>query len=234
MANDMEKKDAMPAAPCRYTAAEKAGLLRLILPVLMGPLLLIVSLFYNIQALQGGVRFRLSGVRLLFNTLQTARRALLAGVSGSGERTYYILLVTGAVVAIFAFVLALFLACWGAVYAWRYWRAATLPEKRHAALRFRLLFPGRIAGFLWGGLYLIPAAFPAYFSAVSTRFLELGGGAIKLYITLDVPLIVACVLVLLLAASAIVEIKYTRGSSYDLFGPIPAEMEEMAESCEKT
>lgn len=185
--------------------------LRYLFPLLWAALLGLLGFFYNIRA---GLAGRLSLWQLLFNTVKQGRQALLTESAVGAARGYYILLLTGAAVAILATLAALILSV---IAAYTYFVATgkrrNREECRAAKILFRALFRGRVSLLLSNILLLVPALFPLYFCAVSNR--HPGGGFITL--GFDPVLTVSLVLACLLCALCLYLAKHEQGKYFDMF-----------------
>jgi len=82
-------------------------------------------------------------------------------------------------------------------------RAGDSEEGKRRRILLKVLFPNRICYFLSSCLYVIPALFPEYFSAVCGRFLQITGGRAALFVEYNVLLIV---LIVLLVATLVLSV----------------------------
>jgi len=95
------------------------------------------------------------------------------------------------------------LSCFAAYQALLAIRAGDSEEGKRRRILLKVLFPNRICYFLSSCLYVIPALFPEYFSAVCGRFLQITGGRAALFVEYNVLLIV---LIVLLVATLVLSV----------------------------
>ena len=210
----MEKKSSFFAS-ARALLADKEKctyallFLRYLFPFVIALTVGILGSFYNIQ--RG--RLRLSLWQLWFNTVKQGREALVLRDAVGAARSYYILLLVGAAVALLALIAALVLA----LIALYTFLLATgkrgADERREAKILFRAVFHSRVSLFLSNLLLLLPSLFPLYFTVVSNR--HTGGGFIPF--GFDPVLTVSLCLVFLLAFFCLYLVKRERGTPFDMF-----------------
>ncbi|MBQ8340476.1 MAG: hypothetical protein IJY16_08530 [Clostridia bacterium] len=202
------QEDAAAApVPQRDRLYRRLIIARYLLPPLTGLVVLVMSFFYTVRAAQGGVAIWVSHARLCFNSLKSARAYLIGGNVEAGERNFYVMLAVGAGVAILVFLIAAVLSCFAAYQAILAIRAGDSEEGKRRRILLKVLFPNRICYFLTSCLYLAPALFPEYFSAVCGRFLQISGGSAALFVEYNVLLIVLAVL---LAATLVLSVLVRR------------------------
>ncbi len=183
--------------------------LRYLFPLVIALTLGILGSFYNIR--RGNLR--LSLWQLWFNTVKQGREALIFRDAIGSARSYYVLLLVGAAVALLALIAALALA----VIALYTFLLATGKrgddERRRAKILFRAVFRSRVSLFLSNLLLLVPSFFPLYFTVVSNR--HPGGGFISF--GFDPVLTVSLCLMFLLACFCLYLVKRERGTPLDMF-----------------
>ena len=206
---EMEEKNNVQAEDTAHPAPDMDRLYRLLilgrylLPPLTGLVVLVMSFFYTVRAAQSGVAIWVSHARLCFNSLKSARAYLIGGNVEVGERNFYVMLAVGAGAVILVFLIAAVLSCFAAYQALLAIRAGDSEEGKRRRILLKVLFPNRICYFLSSCLYVIPALFPEYFSAVCGRFLQITGGRAALFVEYNVLLIV---LIVLLVATLVLSV----------------------------
>ncbi|MBR2010388.1 MAG: hypothetical protein IKA06_01380 [Clostridia bacterium] len=192
---------------------------RYLLPLLSALLMIIMGLFYNVFALQGGKKVQLCVLRLCFNTLKSARAYMMGAEVVAGVRNFYLLLIIGAACFIVLFLLAAFEAGFALYILYRTLRARAVgdsEEEKRAKVLFRAVLPNRIVMWLSNALVLPLALFPEFFSFVCGRFLTVSGSSI-FYVRFNVTATVTGVLVLVTLALALYLRRYERALGLDLF-----------------
>ena len=191
--------------------------LRYLLPLFTGILLFVMGCCYSVAAAQGGVAYDISPVRLYFNTLSGARSYLASGENDIARNTLYGVLTAGAIVGMLVYLIALFLNALAAVTAVRAFRAGHESEQSNRMkMIFKVAFPNRVCLFIANALWLIPALFPLFFSKMGIRYLQVGL-ANTVFITCDLPLIVAGILTLLILTLAIFISRFERSKKMNMF-----------------
>ncbi|MBQ9098429.1 MAG: hypothetical protein IJY50_03275 [Clostridia bacterium] len=189
---------------------------RYLLPAIMGLVSLVLGCLYLVRVAQSGARAEVSLVRLYLNTFVGAHN-YLGGTTNETANWFYGLLVTGAIVGIVLYLLAMGLAIFVAVAAVRAFRAGhESEESNRMKLLFKIVFPNRICLFLSHLLLLVPLLFPEYFSCIGKHFLLIGGESV-IYVMLNRPLIVAAVMLVLILALAVGINPYERRKKMNMF-----------------
>lgn len=148
---------------------------RYCLPCVSVLVFLVMGWFYNVQASSIGSFYRVSTWRLLFHTL-TGTHAYLGGEMASAKSWFYGLLSVSAILCILVFLLAVFFSVLAAYTAIRAFLAGhESEESNRMKIAFKIAFPNRVCLYLSNLLILIPAAYPHIYSAISARFLLIGG-----------------------------------------------------------
>lgn len=189
-----EETDSAPTVPDKDRLFRRLIVARYLLPPLSGLVALVMSFFYTVRAAQSGVAIWVSHARLCFNSLKSARAYLIGDVVEAGERNFYVMLAIGAGVTILVFLIAMVLSCFAAYQALMALREGESEEGKRHRILLKVLFPNRVCYFLTSCLYLVPALFPEYFSAVCGRFLQISGSSTALFVEYNVLLIVQLVL----------------------------------------
>ena len=148
---------------------------RYLLPAVFGVFLLVFSFADGVRFYMNGRSMKMSLFAFYKNTL-TAAHGYLAGTTEAQANWFYGLLSGGAILFALVYVLALGFSVLAAVTACRAFLAGQESEEgNRMKVIFKVAFPNR--GFLLAAncLYLVPALFPEYFSAVGRRFLALSG-----------------------------------------------------------
>lgn len=176
------------------------------LPLVAAAVLLLMGAFYNVLAMQLGRPVQVSVLRLLFNTLKSARTYLLGDVVSDGVRNFYLFLVVGAVLLMLFFLISLAVSIFAVCTLWRV-RVAVAAGDKEAAKQAKILFcafvPNRVLLFVLQAAVLPLALFPELFSLVCSRFLAVSG-AQSFYVRLNpVLLAVGGILVCLLVLSIV-------------------------------
>ena len=189
---------------------------RYVLPLITGITCTVSALFYSVTIMQTGAELHISAARLLFNTLSAVRR-YLGGAHDTQKSWYYGLLAAGAIVAIIAFMLALFFSVLAALAALRAFRAEEGSEtEKRAKMVFKIAFPNRIWLFLSNCLWLLPALYAQYYALISRRFLLIGAED-PVYIIFDLPLLLTAILTVLTLALALNVSRTERRWRYNMF-----------------
>ncbi len=229
----MEKKSSTLAEVCAGTEVRDnrtyiLSLLRYLFPFIWAVTLGVLGSFYNIRA--GSLRISLW--QLLFNSIKQGRATLLAGSASAAVRSYCILLLIGAAVALLAFFAALILAAVALyTFAAATGKRSSGAERREAKIIFRALFRGRVSLFFSNLLLLVPALFTLYFSILSNR--HPGGGFMTL--GFDPVLATSLVLAISLASLSFYLAKKERELPFDMFYIEPEEQTDTSgnEMCEE-
>lgn len=189
---------------------------RYLIPLLTGVLLLVLSFFDLVYFFMEGEPYKMSLFAFFRNTL-TSTHDYLGGTTKSETNWFYGLLSVGAVVGILLYVLALFLAVLAAVTACRAFTAGHESEKSNRMkVIFKIAFPNRICLFLANALFLVPALYPQYFSAVGRRFLLIGSES-TVFVETNIPLILTLALTLITLVLSLVINRYERQKKMNMF-----------------
>lgn len=194
-------------------------LLRYSLPAVAALILLVLGLFHNVYASQGGREIGVSILPLWFSTLKSARTYLLGGDIVAGGRAFYTVLAFCAVLVALLFVISIAACVFSLCTLWRVSRArASGDEKaeREAKILFRAFLPNT-GWLLLANLSILPLAlFPELFSLICGRFLAASKGR-ALYIRFNVTAVVTLVLLLAVLLLAVYERRHARNAGLDLF-----------------
>ncbi|MBE6603713.1 MAG: hypothetical protein E7636_05230 [Ruminococcaceae bacterium] len=192
---------------------------RYLLPLLSALCVVVVGLFYNVFALQGGKRVQLCVLRLCFNTLKSARAYMMGAEVVAGVRNFYLVLMIGAACFIVLFLLSVAQAVFAVYMLYRTLCARAAGDKeaeKRAKVLFRAVLSNRVMMWISNALVLPLALFPEFFSFVCTRFLTVSGGSI-IYLRFNITAIVTAFFVLLTLALALYLRRYERAVGLDLF-----------------
>ena len=214
----MENKEKHLSAggDARPSRTELLWLLRYLLPLLLVLVLTVLGFFYNIPAVQGGKRFRISLWRLAYNTVVAGRSYFQGASQTAGQSDFYGFLLWGVVLIFLLYAAAVVLAVFAAFVAWRTQRGTAPKGAREDKLLFKAIFRNPVVLFLSELLLLLPTLYPSYFSLICKKYLMVSGGA-ALYITCNVPLIVMSVLFATLAGLQIYLFKTANRVKMNLF-----------------
>lgn len=192
---------------------------RYLLPLISALCVVVVGLFYNVFAVQGGKRVQLCVLRLCFNTLKSARAYMMGAEVVAGVRNFYLVLVIGAVCFIFLFLLSVAHAVFALYMLYRTLRARAVGDseaEKRAKVLFRAVLSNRVMMWISNALVLPLALFPEFFSFVSGRFLAVSGSN-TFYLRFNVTATVTAVFVLLTLVLALYLRRYERAVGLDLF-----------------
>ena len=168
------------------------------LPLVTAAVLLLLGAFYNVSAMQLGRPVRISVLRLLLNTLKSARMYLLGDTVSDGVRNFYLLLVVGAVLLMLFFLLSVAVSIF-ALCTLRRMRAAVAEGDSDGVKQAKILFcafvPNRVLLFTLHAAVLPLALFPELFSLICSRFLTVSGGQ-SFYVRLNPVLLVVGILLI--------------------------------------
>ncbi|MBO5354816.1 MAG: hypothetical protein J6B09_01965 [Clostridia bacterium] len=144
---------------------------RYLLPLLTGVLLLGFSFLDWVYFYMQGSRYKMSLFSFYQRTL-TSSLDYVGGKTTDQANGFYGMLSAGAVVGILFYLVALFFAVLAALTAIRAFRAGhESKESNRMKVAFKIAFPNRVCLFLSNVLFLVPALFPEYFSAVGRHFM---------------------------------------------------------------
>ena len=204
------------ASPSQSERAELFWLLRYLLPLFLVLVLIVLGFFYNIPAVQGGRRIRISLWRLSYNTVVAGRSYFQGASQTAGQSDFYGFLLWGLVLFFLLYVAAIVLAVLAAFIAWRTQRGTAPKGAREDKILFKAIFRNPVVLLLSELLLLLPTLYPSYFSLICKKYLMVSGGA-ALYITCNVPLIVMSVLFAALVGLQIYLSKIANHTKMNLF-----------------
>lgn len=192
---------------------------RYLLPLFSALLMLLMGIFYNVYAVQGGRAAQLSVLRLCFNTLKSARAYMMGSNVVAGVRNFYLVLIIGAVCFMLLFLVSVVLSCFAVYSLYRVWRAragGNFVEEKNAKVLFRAILPNRVVMGISNALLLPLALFPEFFAFVCGRFLTVSGGT-AVFVRFNVTSAVALALFLLTVVLAFYLRRLERVVGLDLF-----------------
>ena len=212
-----EDEEEVPLGVRLRAALPKVAIyLRYFLPLLALLVLFVMSFFHNVWAYIMGVDSELSIARLYVNTFKGVHE-YLGGKTTSGQNSYYGLMTAGAVIGILCFLAALFLKGLAAYSAVRAFRAGHESEESDKAkLIFKIAFPNRKWLFLSDLLILLPVLYPNFCSFLGSARVA-AGGVETVSVTLNRPLIVGAIFLLLTLVLALLIPKHERRQKMNMF-----------------
>ena len=179
--------------------------LRYALPLAAAFLLLVLGCFYNVSAMQLGRPVKVSALRLLFNTLKSARTYLLGDTVSEGVRNFYVMLIVGVVLLLVFFLIGVAVSVF-ALYTLQRVRAAVATgdgeEQKQRKILFCAFVPNRVLLCVLQVAIVSLALFPELFSFVCSRFLAVSGTQ-SLYVRFNPVLMVVGVLLIAMLVLAI-------------------------------
>ena len=189
---------------------------RYLLPAVFGIFLLGFSFADGVRFYMNGRPMKMSLFAFYKNTLISAH-TYLAGTTDTQANWFYGLMAGGAILFALLYLLALGFSLLAAYTACRaFWQGRSEDEINRMKVIFKIAFPNR--GFLFAAncLYLVPALFPEYFSAVGRRFLALSGRE-TVYVDVNGYLIATLITVALTLALSLLIKRWEYQKSMNMF-----------------